>query len=113
LQAADLLAWHLRREHEMRTALPLTNDLLNQTGHLVQEIPDEMVRRWADHHAKQPGTPLLQTKGQWRGLKKEIQRLQDAGIDPAKISGPGIYYPQNSNAFGRAIDTVRRLFRRN
>jgi hypothetical protein len=112
LQAADLLAWHLRREHETGTTLPLTGSLLNKAGHLTQEIPDEIVRKWADHHSKQPGVPLIQSKGQWRALKKEIQRLKDAGIDPSKITGPGVYYPEHSTAFGRTLDRVRRLFRR-
>jgi hypothetical protein len=94
LQAADLLAWHLRREHESGTGLELTNGLINKDGHLVQEIPDDMVRRWADHHSKLPGLPLIQSKGQWKDLKNEIKRLQDAGIDPSKIKGPGVYYPE-------------------
>ena len=94
LQAADLLAWHLRREHESGTGLELANGLINKDGHLVQEIPDDMVRRWADHHSKLAGLPLIQSKGQWKDLKNEIKRLQDAGIDPSKIKGPGVYYPE-------------------
>lgn len=108
LQAADLLAWHVRREHETGTALPLLGELLNRNGHLTQEIPDEIVRKWADHHSKLAGTPLLQSKGQWRSLKKEIQRLQEAGIDPSKIERPGVYYPEGTPALARAIDRVRR-----
>jgi hypothetical protein len=65
--------------------------------HLVQEIPDDMVRRWADHHSKLPGLPLIQSKRQWKDLKNEIKRLQDAGIDPSKINGPGVYYPERPN----------------
>ncbi len=97
LQAADLLAWHLRREHESGTGLDLTHSLINKDGHLVQEIPDDMVRRWADHHSKLPGLPLIQSKRQWKNLKNEIKRLQDAGIDPSKINGPGVYYPERPN----------------
>jgi hypothetical protein len=112
LQAADMLAWHLRREHESRASLPLTRTLLNKTGHLVQKIPDEIVRKWAVHHSELPGTPLLQTKRQWRTMKKEIQRLIRAGIDPSKITGPGVYYPERSTSFGRLLDRVKSLFRR-
>jgi hypothetical protein len=112
LQAADLLAWHLRSEHATGVTRPLTGNLLNKDGHLIQEIPDEMVRRWADHHSKLPGIPLLQSKGQWRDLKSEIKRLQDAGIDPSKITGPGVYYPEGKPMISRLIDRVRRLLRR-
>jgi hypothetical protein len=112
LQAADLLAWHVRREHETGKTLPRTYDLLNKSGHLVQEIPDEIVRKWADHHSKLAGTPLLQTKGQWRDLKDEIRRLKEAGIDPSKITGPGIYYPEGTPMIARLIDRLRRLFHR-
>jgi hypothetical protein len=113
LQASDLLAWHLRREHETGTMRSVTGELLNKDGHLVGEIPDEIVREWANHHSSLPGTPLLQSKGQWRDLKKEIQRLKDAGIDPSKITGPGVYYPEGTPLFARLIDRVRRrLFRR-
>ncbi|MET3905886.1 hypothetical protein ABID59_000207 [Bradyrhizobium sp. S3.3.6] len=97
LQAADLLAWHIRREHETGSRVGLTNSLINKDVHLVQEIPDDMMRRWAGHHSKLPGLPLLQSKGQWKVLKSEIKRLQDAGIDPSKIRGPGIYYPEGAD----------------
>jgi hypothetical protein len=71
-----------------------------------------MVRSSAEHHGKQPGTPLLQSRGQWRDLKNEIKRLQDAGIDPSKITGPGVYYPEGTPLLARLIDKVRRLFGR-
>lgn len=97
LQAADLLAWHLRREHETGTRLDLTQSLINKDAHLVQEIPDDTMRRWADHHSKLPGVPLIQSKRQWKNLKNEIKRLQDAGIDPSKIKGPGVHYPERAD----------------
>lgn len=71
LQAADLLAWHLRSEHATGVARPLTKTLLNKDGHLVGEIPDEMLRKWAEHDKKMPGIALTQSKGQWRDFKAE------------------------------------------
>lgn len=112
LQAADLLAWHLRREHETGVNLALTKRLLNDSGHLVSAVPDEMLRKWADHHGKLPGVPSIQSRGQWRDLKNEIKRLKDAGIDPSKITKPGIYYPGGTPFIVRAVDYIRRLFRR-
>jgi hypothetical protein len=109
LQAADLLAWHVRREHETETVLPLTHILVNKTGHLVQEIPDQIVLKWAEHHRGLLGTQLLQSRGQWRRLKKEIKQLQDAGIDHSKIKGPGVYYPERTPWLVRAVGRVKRL----
>ncbi|WP_280707791.1 DUF3800 domain-containing protein [Bradyrhizobium sp. BR13661] len=108
LQAADLLAWHLRREHETGEKLARTNSLISSDGHLVQEIPDEVLRSWATHHATLPGVPLLQSKRQWKGFKAEHKRLMDAGIDPSKITGSGIYYPEGSSVLVRTIDWFRR-----
>jgi hypothetical protein len=111
LQAADLLAWHLRREHETDEKLARTNGLISDHGHLVQEIPDEMLRSWASHHATLPGVPLVQSKRQWKDFKTDLKRLMDAGIDPTRITGPGVYYPEGSTAFSRGIAYLRRLFR--
>lgn len=85
LQAADLLAWHRRREHEIGDTLPVSRDLLNDAGHLVQEIPDTMLRSWAEHHRQLPNVEMMRTKGQWRKLKTEIKRLKASGIDPSKL----------------------------
>lgn len=110
LQAADLLAWHLRREHVLGISHPVADDLVNETGHLVGEIPDDMLRRWADHHGQLPGVPFLQSKTQWANAKSEIRRLIAAGIDPSKIKGAGVYYPEGTPAVVRAIAKVKRLF---
>ncbi|RXG90631.1 hypothetical protein EAS62_26530 [Bradyrhizobium zhanjiangense] len=108
LQAADLLAWHLRREYETGEKLPRTNGLLGEHGHLVQEIPDEVLRGWASHHATLPGVPLIQSKRQWKDFRTDLKKLIDAGIDPSKVTGPGIYYSKASTALGRTIDCFRR-----
>lgn len=114
LQAADLLAWHLRREHETGEKLARTNGLISDDGHLVQKIPDDVLRSWASHHATLPGLPLIQSKRQWKDFKTEHKKLIDAGIDPSKIKGPGIYYPEGSSPISRAIDWIRRrMLRRN
>ncbi|HEY1638516.1 MAG TPA: hypothetical protein VGF62_08340 [Rhizomicrobium sp.] len=89
--------------------LPVTGNLVNKSGHLVQEIPDEIVRKWAEHHGQLPGTPLVQSKGQWRHLKNEIKRLQEAGIDPSKITGAGVYYPEGTPWLARVVDRVKRF----
>ncbi len=112
LQAADLLAWHLRREHETNEPLSLTPKLVNRAGHLVQEMPDDYLRKWTREFRQMPGIPSVQSKGQWRNLKNEIKRLQNAGIDPSRIKGPGIYYPDNAPAWRHVIAAFRRLVTR-
>lgn len=109
LQAADMLAWHVRRQHEYPDkVLPLLDELLNRKGHLVGEIPDAMITDWADHHSKQVGVPLIQSKQQWGQLTREIKRLRAAGIDPAEIKRPGVYYPKSAPKLLRMIAAARR-----
>jgi hypothetical protein len=112
LQAADLLVWDVRREHETGIRLPITGNLLNKDAHLVQDIPDDSLRSWVEHHRNLPGIPLLETRKQWRGVKKEIQRLQEAGIDPSKIKMPGVHHPEGTPVLARMIDRLRLLFGR-
>jgi hypothetical protein len=112
LQAADLLAWHLRREQEDGISLEMT-DLLRADSHLlIGEIDKATMKKWAIHHSHQVGTTMLQSKGQWRAFMNENRRLKEAGIDPSKIEGPGIYYPEGMPTLARIIDRVRRLFQR-
>jgi hypothetical protein len=109
LQAADLLAWHIRKEHETGTRLPLTRLLMNNDGHLVQDIPDDVVRMWAGHHKSQPGADRVRTKRQWREVKDESRRLIKAGIDPSKIRWPGTYYPDSAPLFLRLWGKLTQL----
>jgi hypothetical protein len=108
LQAADMLAWHVRREHEVCAAperLPMADLLRSAHGHLVSEIDEPMMKRWAEHHSKLPGIPLLQSKGQWRAIKTEIERISSLGIDPSTVG-------RRRNFFQRAGEHIARVFRR-
>ena len=49
LQAADMLVWHLRREHEVGEELLMASLLRGQRGHLVSEINDKTITAWARH----------------------------------------------------------------
>lgn len=57
LQAADALAWHLRRSRmpeytsEKRPAL----DMLRGSVHAEAHIPDELLQAWAERFARMPG----------------------------------------------------------
>ncbi|MBY3154466.1 DUF3800 domain-containing protein [Rhizobium laguerreae] len=86
LQAADMLAWHLRREHESRKSeietLPTADLLRNPHGHLVSHTDDTYIRKWAEHHEKQEGIDFLKSKRQWQKFRQELSGFADAGLIP-------------------------------
>jgi hypothetical protein len=113
LQAADLLAWHIRREHE-EVGFPNSPmaELLRGEMHIVSEIPNSYIDDWAAHHRQLPGVGLVRTKAQWRRFKSSARQLRARGINPARITRPGIYYPDSWGLFGRALELLRRMLRR-
>lgn len=85
LQAADMLAWHVRREHELGTGmgtLPMAGHLRNANGHLISSIEVDILKRWAAEFEKMPAIAQLQTKSQWRKAKQEIVRAAALGYIP-------------------------------
>ena len=85
LQAADMLAWHLRREHEGgrgRGSLPQADLLRNPRAHLVSGFDAAVMKRWAKAFDAMPGIPQMQSKGQWQKMRREIVRLNSIGYIP-------------------------------
>ena len=81
LQAADMLAWHVRREHEFCTSpetMPMADLLRCEKGHLVSELPKPMMESWS----KQTGLDQYQSRRQWRTVKQDIARLSSIGFIP-------------------------------
>lgn len=113
LQAADMLAWHIRRRHETNPDAFQVPDFLSHDGlHMAVDIQEEHLRHIAEGYSKIPGVPQLQRKSAWKRTFREIERLESAGIDTSKIRLPGVYYPKDSPLFLRMIAAVRRwLFR--
>lgn len=107
LQAADLLVWHLRREHEDRQEqLPLTDLLRAEVGHvMIGEIDSTMMQRWADHHSQQPGVPLLRSKTQWQEMRKTLRQLNELGFIPP-------YGSRWKNTVHSIGERIARFFRR-
>ena len=90
LQAADMLAWHLRRRHEDlggwdKEAEDLTP--INTSSHLDCGDLDALL---PSSHAKiselMEGVSGLASKGEWQRLKKEARRLKAAGYVPPNSS---------------------------
>jgi hypothetical protein len=80
LQAADMLAWHVRREHELGQSLPLMDFLRRSGAHLISELPPEMMQKWQHHMNQLPGISLVQSKNQWRKIKPVLRRLSALGF---------------------------------
>lgn len=89
LQAADLLAWHVRRwregqdTHETRPAL----DLLVAPGrHVFVELGEPELQRLAKGLRRVPGVKPMQSAKGWREAKRGIAAWIDAGHAPPAVS---------------------------
>jgi hypothetical protein len=105
LQAADMLAWHLRREHEefgQIGNLPMANLLCSEVGHLSTSVADEVLVDWSQKMSRIPGIEQVRGKQRWRAIKKDIVRLSAAGYIPP-------YGSRWKNALHRVRERVARL----
>ena len=109
LQAADMLAWHIRRRHEVDPKIFQVPDFLSHNGlHMAVDIQAENLRRIAEGYSQIPGVPRLQRKAAWKRTYREIERLEGEGIDTSKIKRPGVYYPKGAPKILRALGALRR-----
>ena len=106
IQAADMLAWHLRREHEGGGpigSLAAADVLRNSKGHLMSEIGEANIKSWSEQFSKLPNIAQMQGPRQWRNLKGEITRLSSLGYVPPHGS-------RWKNALYSARDRIARVF---
>ena len=85
IQAADMLAWHVRREHEnggSMGSLPMASHLRSPEGHLFSAIEEKNIRSWAEQFSELPSMNELRGPKQWRNLKVEITNLLAQGYIP-------------------------------
>ncbi|MER9374257.1 DUF3800 domain-containing protein [Mesorhizobium sp. M0491] len=85
LQAADMLAWHLRREHEAKTRpedAEMAQLLRSPSGHLVSEVPGDSLKTIGGFFATLPAISGLQSKPQWRTHKQNLRELILQGYLP-------------------------------
>jgi len=83
LQAADMLAWHLRRHHEGHAKEePLLGLMTTREGHLVGDIGEGVLRSWGEKFRGMPVVSQLKGRRQWREVKAEIIRLSELGYVP-------------------------------
>jgi hypothetical protein len=82
LQAADMLAWSIRRGHEEpQPAAALTRMLLGRR-HFATEIEQQSLEKWFREMSNIPGARQLQTKARWADMRRELRRLRAAGYIP-------------------------------
>jgi hypothetical protein len=109
IQAADMLAWHLRREHENSVSLPMADELRGIRGHLVTEIPNSLVQSWADHNNGLPGVEGLRSKRQWSKFKASFARQVAAGANPATLGRPPLLW-RAQNRMRHLLARLRRKY---
>lgn len=105
LQAADMLAWHVRRESERIDPPGRLNalDLLRADGrHLIVETTAADLESMAEKMRAVPGVSLTQEKGDWRRVKRAILAL--GGRPPPALAS-------RKNFLKRALERLARLVR--
>ena len=78
LQAADMLAWHIRRDYEAggeRWAHPMLKYLMSGDVHIANSLNRSLMDQWAKDSASLPGIESLRSKGEWRRAKLAISAL--------------------------------------
>lgn len=83
LQACDMLAWHIRREHEIgQSKFSLADKLANPHLHISSEISDEILSKWGRAFEQTPNVKLVQSKSQWQKMRKITRDALSAGYIP-------------------------------
>ncbi|WP_133818721.1 hypothetical protein [Tahibacter aquaticus] len=64
LQAADMLAWHIRQNHDNSSypAGAVAASLKGSSGHMVTRLEDRVLQSWGMHFTKIAGTKEMRTK---------------------------------------------------
>jgi hypothetical protein len=80
LQAADMLAWHLRRQYERVDVDEELIDRLRRSGrHYVSEISDEIIPQWREQYAKIEHVDLIHSKQDWKKARRLIRETSAQG----------------------------------
>jgi len=109
LQAADMLAWHVRRKDDNPDEyLPALKYLLHDDGYIYRELDAESLRSMGQSMSQIEGVEKLQTKKDWKELKHEIQEQLTTVDEPTPTVADLVNRPFkflsrliNSKLFGR------------
>jgi hypothetical protein len=77
LQAADMLAWHIRKHFDSGDpdAFQVPAMLSSDGMHSASDIPEWYLRRAAEQFSNIPGASTLSGKKEWRKYRNEVRRL--------------------------------------
>lgn len=85
LQAADMLAWHVRREGENRPAEPnqsVFQMLIPDGRHFMTHLDEGSIERMAASFRQMPGVAQMIEKGGWMKARRAIQDAMALGWKP-------------------------------
>jgi hypothetical protein len=115
LQSADMLAWHLRREAELRDQVnrPALSILLSGGYHVVAEVDKDQLERQANEMRRIPGIgSAVRSKREWQKVRRSLAAHMAAGRAPPSINLMWLYLLYVSTYIYRAIKKVRRRGRK-
>jgi hypothetical protein len=108
LQAADLLAWYLRANHERSGSwMNVSSDVLGEP-HGCQEM-DFKISEWAQKFSQIPGIESVQgqTKTDWRKFKRELRRVSALGFIPPYGTRLKNFLYASRSRIGKILDFMR------
>lgn len=85
LQAADMLAWHIRRQREGDENPTVVHraEYLRSDSHIEMHIPTEMLVRWGTAFSQVlPILETLKTKGEWQRFRAVADQAKRDGFRP-------------------------------
>jgi hypothetical protein len=84
LQAADMLAWHIRRRYaDDPTAYAVPKQLDAVGMHMATDISARQLESIAKGFSEVPGVRSVQRRGTWKQVRREIARQIESGAVPS------------------------------
>lgn len=108
LQAADMLAWHLRRWHERGQAevLPALDLLIESRTHVCRDVDEATLKTIARGFRRVPGVDRVQDRRSWREAVTSARAQIAAGAGPPTAN---LLWMHWRNARLRLRDLINRM----
>jgi hypothetical protein len=84
LQAADMLAWHVRKSHEHDPAQFWVPNTLSHDGlHMAIDVDAARLRHMAEGMKDIPGAAALKSRSEWKKVRKIVVEQARRGQAPS------------------------------